>query len=246
MNKSTSESFKNTIQSEKYRTLSELLKTVPPPELLKAAVENAQFYSKIAPSPELLKIWNSTMALYKSLDIAQLNHISKQIASLPKTDFQKIKNTVYENRSQIYDAVHDTMETISSNIEQSDQNNNDETLIISEQVAELVNIVDDSSEFPQPDSDKHIHIKKTNKRYQSIINTLHIIIFSVILPFYNTYQNDSTATLLVKNHNEVIQAIDKNHSEEMQALNKIINIWEQALPFLEQIAENTSSNQNKD
>ncbi len=246
MNKSTSESFKNTIQSEKYRSRSKLSKTLPPPELLKTAIENAQFYSKIAPSPELLKIWNSAMDLHKSLDIAQLNTINKQIASLSKADFKKIKNTVCENRSQIYCAAKANIITVSScsgtsagtvsscsgtsagtafscsgtnvgtasscsgtnvgtapfsTFVQSNQDNNDEIIIMSEQVAELVNTIDNSVEFSQSDSDKQIHVKKSDTNYFNII----AVLIALAQFFYSIYQSNASTELSKQNHAELIQ-----------------------------------------
>ena len=245
MDKSTSESFKNTNQSKKHHTHSESLKIISSPKLLKAYAKNAQIASKFMPSPELLKVWNSAMALYKSLDIAHLNALNKQIASLPKTDFQKIKNMIYENRSQIYDAVQTNIETISPNVEQSDQDNIDETLIMSEQVTELINTIDNSVEFSQPDSDKQIHIKKSDTDYPKITSIIFSIIsFLVTLAAfsYDVYQSNATTKLLEKNHSEQMQAT-YNQTEQLENLNEAIAKISQ---LLEQIEEKTSSNQNKD
>lgn len=235
MDKSTSESFKNTNQSKKHHTHSESLKIISSPKLLKAYAKNAQIASKFMPSPELLKVWNSAIALNKSLDIAHLNALNKQIASLPKTDFQKIKNMIYENRSQIYDAVQTNIETISPNVEQSDQDNIDETLIMSEQVAELINTIDKSINFPQPDSNKQLHIKKSHTDYFKVIELI-LTIGSLILALYGIHQNNDTTELLKKIHFERMQ------EEQIQTklLEKIVNSKDRS------VSSNTPSTPHKD
>lgn len=196
---------------------------------------------KIVTSPEALKAIDSAVTVSASFDTRQLNSVLEQIGLLPNTEFQEIKSIVYKNRSHIYDIAKENMEAVSSPTEQLYENNN-ETIIMSEQAAELVSIIDDSVKFPEPGSDKKIHIKKSDK-FHPIIKFIFCAIFSVALPFYNTYQNNSTSELLQKNHSEQMQAIYR-HDEQLENLNQEIkNLHETALKILQslqKIEENIS------
>lgn len=238
MDKFMFEYLENAIQFVNSPTFPQLIKSLPSPETIKTAIDNASLASKLTLSSEAIKDLNNTKNIYASLNIGQLNtvlpkltlstetiktlnSISLDIAQLstafqkidllPKADFQKIKNIVYENHSQIYDAVHDTMETDSSNIEQSDQNNNNETLIMSEQVAELVNTIDNSVEFSQPDSEKQIHIKKSDTNYFNII----AILIALAQFFYSIYQSNASTELSKQNHAELMQE-EHQQTEELK------------------------------
>lgn len=240
MDKFVSEYLENAIQFVNSPIFPQLIKSLPSPETMKTVIHNASMASKLTLSPEVIKTLHNI-----SLDIAQLSTAFQKIDSLPKADFQKIKNIVCENHSQIYDAVHDTMETVSSSTGQAVPDNNDETLIMPEQVAELVNTVDDSLKFSEPDSNKQVHIKKSDTDYPKIISILvSIISFLVTLAAfsYDVYQSNATTKLLEKNHSEQMQAT-YNQTEQLENLNEAIAKISQ---LLEQIEEKTSSNQNKD
>lgn len=261
MDKFMFEYLKNAIQFVNSPTFPQLIKSLPSPETMKTPINNASMASKLTLSPEAIKALNNTKNLYVSLNIGQLNttlpkltlstetikvlnNISLDIAqlstafqkmdSLPKADFQKIKNIVYENHSQIYDAVHDTVETVSSNIEQSDQNNNNETLIMSEQVAELVNTIDNSVKFSQPYSDNQIHIKKSDTNYFNII----AILIALAQFFYSIYESNASTELSKQNYAELIQ-------EEYQQTQELKQQTQEELKQTQEMLKQTQEEQKQ-
>lgn len=88
----------------------------------------------------------------------QLNLFFGQLDQLPPENFQAIRQTIIQNRSELRDAAKTNYETATDIVKQAFENEDDKTLVLPISVAELIADIDDSIELPNPDADKKVRI----------------------------------------------------------------------------------------
>lgn len=217
----------------------------------KAEVAARKFMPQL--SPELLEAHRIATIASAQMNIAELNSVLSQLNQFPTENFQAIKQTVTQNRSKLRDAANDNYKAVSDMVEQASESGTDETLSISEAIAQLLTDLDDSIELPKPDSKQIIHIDKSN--IKSYINAVSLLI-SILGFILAIYQGQSATKLSEQQHAEVMQEQHKQISlqerqieigeEQIQLEKQQIEIEKQQAEYLRQIAENPSPDSSAD